>query len=135
MDGENIKYAGFWARALAQILDGLIIGIPSTFIVYALLADETGRNILYFILTTVITVSFWVGWGGRTPGKKLLGIRIVTYPDFGEINLAKSLIRYLLGYTLSAVILFLGFIMVAFREDKRGLHDLLAGTCVIHERQ
>ncbi|MCL5058162.1 MAG: RDD family protein [Actinobacteria bacterium] len=50
------------------------------------------------------------------------------------ITHGKSFLRYIIFYTVSSLILGLGFIMVAFIADKRGLHDLISGTCVIHEK-
>ena len=35
---------------------------------------------------------------------------------------------------VSGMILGIGFLLIAFRADKRGLHDLLAGTVVVRRR-
>ncbi len=137
---KTVKYAGFWVRAVATILDGFILGIPIAIMVSLLFGwewvaeDPSRANLAHFLLWAVVTVAFWVNWDGRTPGKKLMAIKIVTYPDRSNLNHSKALLRYVIGYTLSTLIFGLGFVMVAFREDKRGLHDLIAGTCVIHEQ-
>ncbi len=44
-----------------------------------------------------------------------------------------ALIR-LLGYMLSSLIFCIGYLMVAFTDRKRGLHDMIAGTVVIYDR-
>lgn len=72
----------------------------------------------------------WLGWGiwGTTPGKGLFGLYVVTQ-DGQKIGLLRSGAR-LLGFLLSAILLGAGFIMAAFSEDQKALHDRLAGTRV-----
>ena len=40
----------------------------------------------------------------------------------------------LIGYVASAMTLYVGFLMVAFTDRKRGLHDMIAGTVVVRVR-
>lgn len=137
-----VQYAGFWVRVVATILDGFILGIPITILVSALFGWEwyTGgatsgqADFVNFVLWITVTVAFWVNWDGKTPGKKIMGIKIVTYHGRQEFGYGKALLRYLLGYTVSALLLGLGFLLVAFQKEKRGLHDFIAGTCVIYDR-
>ena len=82
------------------------------------------------ILTAIIIIVLWAKWSGKTPGKAAMGIRIVKM-NGENIDWKTSIIRYF-GYFLSILTLFIGFLMVGFRKDKRGLHDLVAGTKVIH---
>jgi len=138
----SVQYAGFWVRVAATILDGFILGIPITIFVSALFGWEwytggeaSGRaDFVNLVLWVAVTTAFWVNWDGKTPGKKIMGIKIVTYPGRREFGYGKALLRYLLGYTVSALLLGLGFVLVAFQKDKRGLHDLIAGTCVVYDR-
>jgi len=141
-ENNKIEYAGFWVRFMAQTLDLFILGIPITLFVSIffgfdwLFIDSTNwrADVLNFILWTVATVILWTNWRGMTPGKKLMGIRIVSFPDHQTLSYKKSAMRYIIGYTASVLILFLGFLMIAFRKDKRGLHDLIAKTCVIYDK-
>lgn len=71
-------------------------------------------------------VLHWI-WG-QTLGKMALQIRVVRM-DGGPLSFGQSVVRYLATF-LSAIILGIGFIMAGLREDKRALHDLLAGTRV-----
>ena len=64
-----------------------------------------------------------------TLGKKVLGL-VVVDENGQRISLAKGIGRYF-GKILSALIVLIGFIMVAFTEKKQGLHDMLAGTLVL----
>jgi uncharacterized RDD family membrane protein YckC len=66
-----------------------------------------------------------------TPGKYVLGLKITD--DFGnKISVGKSTVRYL-GYIVSAITIYIGFIMVGFTENKRGLHDMIASTRVTYK--
>jgi uncharacterized RDD family membrane protein YckC len=64
-----------------------------------------------------------------TLGKMALGIR-VTDLDGNRIGFGKATGRYF-AKILSALILGIGFLMVAFTQRKQGLHDMLAGTLVM----
>jgi uncharacterized RDD family membrane protein YckC len=69
---------------------------------------------------------------GGTPGKLLLGLRIVR-PDGAAVSYPLALGRYaatiVTGFTMG-----IGHVMAAMDEEKRALHDRLAGTRVIKTR-
>jgi len=67
-------------------------------------------------------------WQG-TVGKKVVGLR-VTDLNGNRISFGKATGRHF-GKIVSALILGIGFIMIAFTEQKQGLHDILAGTLVL----
>ncbi|TML88435.1 MAG: hypothetical protein E6G09_02095 [Actinobacteria bacterium] len=56
------------------------------------------------------------------PPVRILNTRIVSSADSGSVSSAKI---------LSALLLCIGFLMVAFTHRKRGLHDVIAGTLVV----
>ena len=68
-----------------------------------------------------------------TLGKMALGIK-VTDIEGNKIGFEKALNRYL-GKGISAIILFYGFIMVAFTQKKQGLHDMMVGSLVVNVEQ
>ena len=68
------------------------------------------------------------GWS-TTIGKYLMGLYVVR-PDGSKIGPGRALARYF-AYMLSALLLFIGFIMIGLRQDKRGLHDLICDTVVV----
>lgn len=67
-----------------------------------------------------------------SPGKWLLGMRVTDF-DGRRISLLRASGRYL-GKGLSAMLLFWGFVMIAFHRHKQGLHDMLARTLVMRGR-
>jgi uncharacterized RDD family membrane protein YckC len=82
----------------------------------------------------VPTAYFVLGHGtdGRTLGKRLVGLRVVDVRD-ERIGYLHALGRSL-AWGLAALPLGLGLVAAALRADRRGLHDLLAGTKVVRER-
>jgi len=82
--------------------------------------------------TLLVTMIFWKRWRGATPGKKFVHIKIVDSSTLKDIDNRQAITRSF-GYIASTFAFLIGFIMVAFRKDKRGLHDLLAGTVVVYE--
>lgn len=132
METKGIRHAGFWVRFAANLLDTIIMGIPILVILMFSFKSRADQDLINLLIYTAATIFLWTSWDGRTPGKKIMGIKIVSYPEYGPISLRKALVRFLIGYTISGLLFFIGYIMVAFRKDKRGLHDLIAGTCVVH---
>ena len=78
---------------------------------------------------------FYFGWfyknRGGSPGKLLLGLRVQDSETKENIGYWRAFLREYIGKLVSGVLLMLGFIMAAFRSDKKGLHDMLSGTQVI----
>ena len=80
-----------------------------------------------FLYFPVMESSAWQA----TVGKRAVGI-IVTDLDGRRIGFVKALGRTL-GKILSGLIIYIGYIMIAFTDRKQGLHDILAGTLVIKD--
>jgi uncharacterized RDD family membrane protein YckC len=122
-----LEYAGFWIRLGAGVIDLLILG---AFI--GLLAYFFPAIIIW--LTTGIIVSvfyclgFWV-WRGQTPGKIAVGIKVIR-TDSSPVKW-QCAVRRCLGYVVSALTLFIGFIWVAFDGRKQGVQDKIADTYVV----
>jgi pSer/pThr/pTyr-binding forkhead associated (FHA) protein/uncharacterized RDD family membrane protein YckC len=127
--------AGFWIRALAALLDALWIGALSGLTVALPFLLDVPANLASTLtvavgaLSAVAIIAGWAKWG-TTPGKRLL--RLYVCPPGGSpgIGVGKAILRYV-GYFLSAALLGVGFLLVAFSKEKRALHDLLAGTSVV----
>ncbi len=94
------------------------------------LADEVGIGFgwagLYFTL-------FLTLWGGRTPGKRLLGIRVVRL-DGKPIGLWAAFNRFG-GYAASIFTGLLGFFEMLWDANRQALHDRIAATVVIRDRR
>lgn len=67
--------------------------------------------------------------GGQTPGKMLVGIKVVAYPQ-GDVSPGHAFLRWV-GYGLSAAPCAAGFLWMLLNKDHRTWHDMLAGTMVV----
>ena len=61
----------------------------------------------------------------------VLGIKVIS-ADGTSVGWGKALLRYI-GYIISAIVLFLGFIWIAFDSKRQGWHDKIASTLVVHK--
>jgi len=136
---QTMQYAGFWKRVAAFVIDFLIIAIcsiPVTFIFYAYFSNDEpsvaerkvqGMGLafawLYFAL---MESSVYQG----TIGKMFLGIK-VTDLNGNRIGFGRATGRHF-GRLLSVLLIFIGYIMVAFTQKKQGLHDIMAGCLVVN---
>jgi uncharacterized RDD family membrane protein YckC len=127
----GVEYAGFWMRLVASIVDFVILTVIGVFI--GLIIEGIGARFLIGLLVGIVyDVGFWVANDGATPGKMAMGIK-VRMANGEPIDVGPALLRYV-GYYVSAFILLIGYIMIAFTPQKRGLHDYIAGTVVIKTR-
>lgn len=142
------QYAGFFQRLAAYLIDWTVLGLVTLSIEFCLGANpfqvlsaksleeinayQAQTRWVYLLLygfSFVYTLLFWVNFEGATPGKRLLGIKVVK-EDGAPLNFASAFIRYF-GYLLSAMVLGLGYLWVAFDKRKQGWHDKLARTVVV----
>jgi uncharacterized RDD family membrane protein YckC len=135
----RLGYAGFWQRAVALLIDWLIvIVIAMPIIVVTFGADyfsldpvRRSGDLVIAALVGAIIVGFW-RYCGATPGKLAVGIRIVDAATGAAPTTMRLVIR-LLCYFVSALPFCLGFLWTAFDRRKQGWHDKIAGTVVIQE--
>jgi len=82
-------------------------------------------------LQLIYDVSF-NGRFGATPGKMIIGARIVRL-DGSPLGYKRAFLRWL-ATIVSDILLYAGYLFIAFRKDKRALHDLMVETKVIFKR-
>lgn len=90
---------------------------------------------LLMLIYAPISLIYWVGFNGRfgaTPGKNLVGLRIVDLQS-QPIGYRRAFRRYC-AEVVSMLPLGMGYLMVAFSPTKQALHDILAGTKVVFRR-
>jgi len=145
--GSAMVYAGCLRRAVAALVDAplsLVLTVPAMILAYvtALLGGMVARELTFEVqllavgaaLVAGVAVSFayhvlYWGQGGQTPGMMLMGVRVVRR-DGGDIGYGRAFLRWV-GYFIALLPFGLGLIMVLLHPRRRGLHDLLAGTCVV----
>jgi len=77
--------------------------------------------------------AIFVAQMGATPGKMALGMKVVR-PDGSRVDIGRAVGRYF-AKLLSMMILCIGYIMIGFDPEKRGLHDMICDTRVVRQRQ
>lgn len=145
-------YAGFFRRAVALIVDTLIVLVPTLLIFGPVLAGQVfslgvtpselsaaqaslmGATLLSWQLVIGILLWLYFAWfesssKQATWGKQLLGIKVVD-KNGQRISFARATGRFF-GKILSYVIFYIGFIMAAFTNRKRALHDIIVETYVV----
>jgi uncharacterized RDD family membrane protein YckC len=143
-------YAGFVSRLVGFFVDSIIISVS---LGVAAVVTSTAMDVISLqgvidlpslseslrftlvstavvIFTVLYFVVFW-SFGGRTPGKALMGLRVVT-TDGERLIPRRALVRFI-GYWLSTFLLFLGFVMILADNRRQGLHDKLARSLVIYD--
>lgn len=136
---ESIEYAGFWARVLATLVDTIVlvvITLPLSIAVYGNKIWESddlfigGWDIVInWIFPTMVIILFWC-FRGATPGKMIMRMKVVDANTGQLLSVKQSIIRYI-GYFISTIPLFLGFIWIGLDKKKQGWHDKMAGTFVV----
>jgi len=123
---------GLFGRRLAALLADVFLFLALVLPVLFLLGLGPGlRLLLLFLLPPVLLVYCWVRWGA-TPGKFLLGLRVVDARTGQAPDLPHAL-RRALGYFLAGAPMYLGFLWTLFDPEQRGWHDHIGGTRVIRE--
>lgn len=134
----STSYAGFWIRTLAYVIDLLILVIVSELILLPLKSLPEGAVPLIAVFIPLLVCfaympAFWSSSRQATIGQMICGLKVVNAITGTRISVLRAFGRWL-ALLLAMAILFIGVIMVAFTERKRGLHDMLAGTYVVKDR-
>ena len=119
-------FAGFWIRVLAYFIDSLILLVPAVLLRHEL---GTGGALLAVVVDWIYFAGLESSSSRATFGKMVVG---VTVSDQGgnQISFGRATGRYF-AKIISALTLGIGFLMVAWTDRKRGLHDMIAGTVVV----
>ncbi len=150
------RFAGFWRRFVAYAIDGLIVSMVFTILAVissiAFFAGAmSGKNsawisqmadpeylgsigialVGFYTLLFIAYFTYFQGLSGRTPGKKLLGLQVVSV-EGRPISFGTAFLRSV-GYLVSSLLFTipLGYIWAAFDKKKQAWHDKIAGTVVI----
>jgi uncharacterized RDD family membrane protein YckC len=86
----------------------------------------------YVIVLTLLYNTLMNGSFGATLGKMAVGAKVLE-ADGTRLGYSRALLRALAGW-LTEFLLYWGYLWVAFRADKRGMHDFIAGTKVVYSR-
>jgi uncharacterized RDD family membrane protein YckC len=142
----QVRYAGFWLRFFAFVIDQVILGVAITPFTWGMVGSAMvmrgdpgdmplmmGRIIRVTFISVVIKWLYYALMESSskqaTIGKLALGLK-VTDLYLRPIDFGRASGRYF-GKFLSGLTLLIGYIMAGFTARKQALHDMLAGTLVI----
>jgi uncharacterized RDD family membrane protein YckC len=135
-------YAGFWRRFVALLIDSMLAGAAGLligFLIGIVVAASGGDDISsgWSALINVASVAGWFLYYAlmessshqATVGKIALGIEVTDLAG-DRLSFGRALGRDL-AKLISAIILYIGFILAAFTERKQALHDMIASALVV----
>jgi uncharacterized RDD family membrane protein YckC len=131
--GYGPRFAGFWIRLVAFIIDFVIWGFAMAVAAISIIFI-VGIVLLPLVIFGYFPFLWWRR--GATFGQSLLGLRVVRAIDGGPIDGGMSCIRGLIYYAemfffTTLLLGCIGFVWAAFEPRKRAWHDMAAGTVVI----
>ena len=139
-----MEYGGFWIRGVAKFIDGLILGAVNMALsmvagMAAMGVAQAGSAEAAFAVQMVLWViqmavgaaytTFFLGRFQATPGKMACRLKVIR-PDGSPITYKRALGRHF-AEMLSGMLLYIGYLMAAFDDEKRTLHDRICDTRVI----
>lgn len=136
---EAREYAGFWIRAVALVADAILLGLvwlATEAFIYRWVEEgnhDLARN-ANIARVAFSVLYFPIAWATARAslGQRMCKLRVIDGLTNTRISFARAIGR-LLAMILSGALAGIGFMMAAFTERKRGLHDMLADTCVVKE--
>jgi uncharacterized RDD family membrane protein YckC len=136
----GVEFADPGARLVGYIIDiviNVVIVIVLSIVAGVLVVTLPVLSIIPFLAIVIIPLIyfpfFWSREGpsnGQTPGMKQMGIRVVRDTDGGPITVGPAILR-LLGYWISGLVFYVGYIWIFVDKRRRGWFDLIAGTVVV----
>ena len=153
---QAFEPGGFWIRFVARFIDGIIVSVirfPIALVLNLVMVggssatqgnQQAQAGVLGAVFVVQLVVSFGItlgffGWfyrnKGATPGKLLLGLRVVDAQTGTFIGWGQTFMREIVGWIVDGFTLLIGVIIAGFRSDKRALHDMVAGTQVLRVKK
>lgn len=141
----DMRFAGFWIRFGAKLIDGIILWVVNFVLTFATAGILAGSQNSPQMAITVLAFNVLIQLGiaiaynawflsskyQATPGKIACGLKVVT-AEGGQITGGRAIGRYF-AEILSSLILMIGYIMAAFDDERRALHDRICNTRVIYK--
>jgi uncharacterized RDD family membrane protein YckC len=138
-------YAGVWRRFFAVLLDGMILGFVGGFIsgIFAAVAGtmkSSNPPMAAFIGLFGAVINFgipffysiyFIGIKGQTPGKMILGVKVISEKTGEPPGVFGAIIREIIGKPISGLVLGLGYFWAFWDAKKQAWHDKIAGTVVV----
>jgi uncharacterized RDD family membrane protein YckC len=138
-----LPYSGLVTRVIALVADVLIIqavawmvgGVAA--VTVSLMHPSEDTQTALIAIGAVVATLWWAGyfvafWAitGQTPGNRLMEIRVQDASGCRPLPVGRAAVR-LAGAVLSALLLFVGYLMILVDSRRRALHDRLVHSVVV----
>ncbi len=125
-------------RFIAFLIDALIAGSASKFLAVFLFKPMHMSPLMTSLAEYLIpTIIYWIGLTlqfGATPGKKIMGLKIVDAGGNVDLGIGQLFLRETIGRLASTLPLMLGYAWVSWDKERRTFHDMIAKTRVVDYR-
>ena len=133
-------------RIIAAVIDVLVCITIYQVLILTILCAPNIREILAACLTTLIYILvilpiflplmnlILLTTLGGTIGKLATGIRVVDVKG-NNLTFIKAFVRNIVGYIVSSIFFWLGFIWIAIDQERRGWHDMIADSYVVKKSE
>jgi uncharacterized RDD family membrane protein YckC len=122
--GASLPRAGFWIRIAASLIDVILVGMLCGLL--SSIWQHLGS--VFPLWFAVYSVVLWA-LKGTTIGGIVCGLKLVRLDD-RKVDWTVAVVRGLGGF-LSLAVAGLGFIWVAFDDQRQSWHDKIAGTTIV----
>lgn len=120
--------AGFWRRFGGSLIDGIVLGVVSGILRYAI---GNGLGTLLGLVVAAVYFTYFHGSAGRTPGNAALGITVVGIDDGRPIGYGRALGRWAMSY-VSGIVILIGYLWMLWDPRKQTWHDKVVGSLPVH---
>jgi len=145
---KSVSYGGFWKRLGAYVIDWILLTIIGMVVLVvagmyiaskgfdteneaAILGASTAANLVTLAISWLYYAGMESSSKQATVGKLALGMKVTDLKG-EKISFLRASVRHF-SKILSVLLLFIGFIMIAFTSKKQGLHDMIAGTVIVNK--
>jgi uncharacterized RDD family membrane protein YckC len=133
----NIYYANNKVKSKAAITDSFMLLMPIMYIVFYLVmggregfAENKLIGWLYILIPLITVQTLFMYFGnGQTPGYRNYELKVIDIHTLEKPPLFSIIFRNIA--MVLAMVTVVGWLMMFFRKDNRGLHDFLSNTAVI----
>jgi uncharacterized RDD family membrane protein YckC len=129
----GLPRAGFWVRVWALLIDLILVGVVTAPFRHVMHISQFGGDVTFDSPSMLPLLALYgaLMWKlrGTTVGGIIFGLKVVRLDD-RPIDWATAIVRAL-GCFLSLIVCGLGFLWVAFDQDRQSWHDKIAGTVVV----
>lgn len=136
--GGGREYASWGRRFVAYLLDSLIIGVPLAVLIGVGIAADVWvlwvlAYVAVFVGPFVYFTYFHGGPSGQTPGKRALGIRVLSEETGSSISYGRAFGRYAITVVFSFILVpwLLDYLWPLWDSKNQALHDKIVGSIVV----